>query len=297
VTEPMLEVAKHAAEKLHDDERWSPEILPSANGFLVFEKPLQVADVWGRMTSMAAVSWRRDSIARDVDPTLPMGTLFTFYVDSSDRTDVYTADMDFAGELKRLGNFVMAHYGSAFDGTIIGPMLNADGTEKLRQYREKNAEIDAQLHKDSPMMAAAHRFLHTEDYDADGNPLGPDDPLPEHITDSVNMFRVMYSIFALMQQTVVSLTEETDKRLARRIKGKRRPPPMVTVIRLRHPEQFGTRDESTGGWLTYRSITRAHWRRQHYGDGSVKRIFINAYWRGPEDAPVWQPQRVTSLQR
>jgi hypothetical protein len=146
-------------------------------------------------------------------------------------------------------------------------------------------------------MAAVQRLLHPEDYDADGNPLGPEAPIPDKVTNSINMFRTVYAIFALMQQTVAVLTEETDRRLARRIKNKRRPPPMVTVIRLRHPEQFGRRDESTGGWLTYRSITRAHWRRQHYGDGSVKRIFIHAYWRGSEELPVWQPQRVTSLQR
>jgi hypothetical protein len=298
VTEPMMSVAGHAAEKLDDNERWSPEILPSANGFMVFEKPLHVADIWGRMTSMAAVSWRRDSIANDIDPTLPFGTLFSFYTDSSDMSDAYNMSLALEdGHIRQLGRFVFAHYGSGFDGAPIGPMMHPDGTESLRKYRERNAEIDAQLHKDSPAMALTHRILHPEDYDADGNPLGPDTPIPDKLTNSVNVFRTVYAIFALMQQTVATLTEETDRKLARRIKNKRRPPPMVTVIRLRHPEQFGRHDEGTGSWLTYRSITRAHWRRQHYGDGSVKRIFINAYWRGPENAPVYQPARVTSLQR
>jgi hypothetical protein len=298
VTEPMLAVATHAAEKLHDDEHWGEEILPSLNGFMVFEKPIHVADVWGRMTVVAAVSWRRDSIARDLNPTLPLGTLFTFYTDSTDDSDVYNARLDFENEhIRELGRWVLAHYGSAFDGKPIGPMLNPDGTEKLRLYRERNAQIDEVLHKDSPAMALAQRYLHPEDYDEDGNPLGPDDPMPTMDVDSVNMFRIMYSIFALMQQTVAILIEETDRKLARRIKNKRKPPPTVTVIRLRREEQFGYHDESTGGWLTYRSLTRAHWRRQHYGDGSVKRIFIHAYWRGSDDLPVWQPQRVTSLQR
>ncbi len=298
VTEPMTAVAVNAAEKLHDDERWSPEILPSANGFMMFEKPMAVADVWGRKTTIAAVSWRRDSIARDVDPTLPMGTLFTFYTDTTDNSDAYNNALDFSdGHIKELGIFIMSHYGSGFDGTPIGPMLNPDGTATLRDYRKRNAEIDAAMQHESPEMAKAHRWLHPEDYNKHGYPVGSEAPIPETIADSVNMFRIIYSVFALMQQSIATLTEETDKKLARRIKGKRRPPPMVTVIRLRHEEQFGYRDESTGGWLTYRSITRAHWRRQHYGDGSVKRIFIHAYWRGPEDAPVWQPQRVTSLQR
>jgi hypothetical protein len=196
-----------------------------------------------------------------------------------------------------LGRWILEHYGSVWDGNTIGPMLNPDGSELIRRYRARNAAVDAELHEDSPDMAAAQRFIHPEDYDADGKPLGPGDPMPTAKIDSVNQFRIVYTIFALMQESIATLTEETDRKLARRIKGKRRPPPMVTVIRLRHEEQFGYHEESTGGWLTYRSITRAHWRKQHYKGGVVKRILIHAYWRGPEDAPVWQPARVTSLQR
>lgn len=298
VTEPMMSVAGHAAEKLDDNERWSPEILPSANGFMVFEKAMHITDVWGRMTSLAAVSWRRDSVAHDLDPTLPFGTLFSFYTDATDNTDAYNAQLEFEdGHIKELGRFVLAHYGSGFDGTPIGPMRNADGTEKLRRYRERNAEIDARLHTESESMAVAQRLLHPEDYDADGNPLGPDAPIPDKITDSVNMFRTVYAIFALMQDTVAVLAEETDRKLARRIKNKRRPPPMVTVIRLRRAEQFGYRDKETGNWLTYRTIVRSHWRRQHYKDGEVKRIFIHSYWKGSTDLPVWIPTRVTTLSR
>ena len=113
-----------------------------------------------------------------------------------------------------------------------------------------------------------------------------------------NTERILYAIFALMEQKVAQKDVYTDKRHARRMRHKKRgTPPMVTVITLRREEEWGYHEEGTGNWLMYRSIVKAHWRLQHYGDGTAKKIWIHRYWRGPDGAPIHQPKRVSSLTR
>jgi hypothetical protein len=347
ISESMLEVCKHAAEKLDDLERWGPEALPSMHGVLVFEKPLYVEDVWGRLTGYHAATWTRVDISEyepDKHPKHPndaafkpkghetyqfgkradgqempllghlagskddmlrafrhesqfideieagpplsnrWATSFNFYSDIKDLRDSYNAELNLREQnVPELGRWILSHFGAMFDNAILGPVEFEDAEAVIEQYKKdhprfrENTEAAAEI----GLGSAAE----------DGELLG------EYISNSTNIFRIMYSIFAMMSQTITDVSEVTDKRLARRNLGKKRPPPMVTVIRLRHPDQHGTHDEATGNWLAYRSMVKAHWRRQHYGDGSVKRIFINRYIRGPEDAPFHQPARVTTLQR
>ena len=116
-----------------------------------------------------------------------------------------------------------------------------------------------------------------------------------------NLSRLLYSVFALMEQTRMTDTQTwTDKRLHRMSRKRSTTPPMVSVITLRRAERYGYHEEGTGRWLTYRAITRGHWRRQHHkvdGQDRVDRIWIHPYERGPKDAPLHQPTRVTSLSR
>jgi len=308
VSTAMAEVAKYAAIGLPSTERWSAESLPSMEGFLVFESPLRIHDVWGRPSGIAAISWRRQvdengmagwaSHQTEEFGDDRMVTTMMMYADVNDKLDAYSVEIAKQGlSAPGIGRWACSHYEGIVDGARIGPMEFTDAEDFVRRYREKNAKIDMDLHKD-PEFQAVHRALHPEDFDSDGRMLDENDPIPEQSMPGENTERIIYAIFALMEQKVAQKDVYTDKRHARRMRHKKRgTPPMVTVITLRREEEWGYHEEGTGNWLMYRSIVKAHWRLQHYGDGTAKKIWIHKYWRGSSDLPIHQPKRVSSLTR
>jgi len=309
VSTAMTEVAKYAALGLPDTERWTDECLPSMEGFLVFESPLRIHDVWGRASGIAAISWTRELDKGGLSAYAAgqtdmrggpdrMVTKLMLYADVHDKLDVYSMEIKRQGlSTPSLGRWACSHYEGVTDGMRIGPAQFKDADDFVRKYREKNAAVDKELHSD-PEFAQVHRALHPEDFDDDGRLLDASDPIPEQIMPAENTERILYAIFVLMEQTVAQKDVYTDKRHARRMRHKKRgTPPMVTVITLRREEEWGYHEEGTGNWLMYRSIVKAHWRLQHYGDGTAKKIWIHRYWRGPDGAPIHQPRRVSSLTR
>lgn len=77
----------------------------------------------------------------------------------------------------------------------------------------------------------------------------------------------------------------------------------LKVLKLRRVYRTGTA-ESTGHTLDHRVIVRGHWKRQFYpslgpvGDpDSYRRIWIDPYMKGPDDAPVHIKYSVTSIVR
>jgi hypothetical protein len=290
VTEPMAGVAMAFAAKL-DEERdvWTEEHLPARTGFLVFERPVYYLDARGVQSGIAAVSWR----IWDKETSLPFTLTgarhgerrwnieLAYYADAEDKGDAYgqvIAKEEGYGMLGRL------HYviGAACPiGSSIGPYRFAATYDVERL--DKAMLSDGRDGPLPPMLKAG-------DVDVE-------DPLVAYELVQLNFHRLMFAIFALMQTSAAELEEFTDKRIARRTRNRsHRPPPMVTIITLRHAEQYGARDHETGRWLTYRSWTRAHPRRVHTRDG-VKWVWINRYVRGPEGAPWHQPVRVTTLAR
>jgi hypothetical protein len=266
VTESMLEVAKMAAQKLDPDEIWNGEILPARTGFISFEQPLYIRDAWQRMVGISAFSWY---IHQDGNITLH------HYTDPDDMGDEYNRSMATdPDQWKHPRPLVLGHL-QAVNGTL-GKWMTGDEPEVLR-YREAHgnqAQVDQEIFKDF-------------------------EPVPYTVPSFSNTHLILYAIFALMDQSIVSLSEETNHKLARRNRNKRRPPAMVTVIQLRRKESHGQHDQDSGRFLLYRSETRAHWRKQRYGPGrtEVKRIWILKYERGPEGAPFLNPKRVSSLSR
>lgn len=304
VSESMTEVAKHAARQLDDNELWNFSALPSPAGVLVFEKPLRVEDVWGKALAFSAVTWHwrlgfyGPAPGRPTNRRVsgPLGDVndraiqFNFYTDNTQPGDDYTPELL---RLRReepnqwsenLGRWELSHMVAHFDGTKIGPFdLHAIDDDLYTEWRAKYREDHAAGRLADPAASAADQS----------------ETVGEYIVSSVNVPRILFSIFALMDQTITDVSDYTDRQYARRTRNKRKPPPVVTIIRLRHAKAHGTYEEGTGNWLTYRSVTAGHWRWQPYGPGrsEVKRIWINPYIRGPEDAPFHQPKRVATLVR
>jgi hypothetical protein len=276
VSESMLSVAVMAALKLDGLERWDLDVLPSRTGFCVFERPLYHLDAREVQTAFGAYGWHvytRQNGEVNIE--------FTLWAPKDDPHDAYAVG---AVRTMNLGPFHFLQTGAMSIQQRIGPMLlNHEDKETL----------------DEVMRRAGPDYEPDQTLMQDARDATPKTPLVDYPIDCINVHRVIYAIFLLMGQTIVDVAEYTDRKLARRIKNRRtRPFPMVTIIRLRRPETFGAIDPQDGVWkMNYRTWVRAHWRRQHYGDGSTKKIWIHTYLRGPENAPIHQPERVTTLMR
>lgn len=269
VSESMAEVAKIAAEHLSEDEVWTMEILPARNGVLVFEQPLEMSDVWNRIVTISAVQWTV------TDNLLSLSQ----YSDVSTQVDHYNQIMQAQGILEKsrrmTGTWSLAHVESIKFGKKLGGFFTEDDPE-VQAYRNTHQDTtDPKFTTDLLPATPGKRPLFG------------------------NLSNLLFSIWALMDQTITDLSEETDKRLARMSVKRKRPPPMVTVIQLRRKESHGYHEEGTGRWLNYCSMTRGHWRRQPYGPGRamVRRIWVNPYIRGDPSLPFHQPRRVSTLSR
>ena len=276
VSESMLAVSVLAALKLDGLEQWQLEVLPSRTGFCVLERPLYHLDAREVQTAMGAFSWhvyQRTNGETTIE--------FTVYAPSDDPFDVY-AQTGAGGA--NLGPFHYLAMGAVTLGMRIGPMLL--GHENQETLDEVMRRADPKYKSEMSLMKDAYAYE-------------PDTPLVSYPIDVINIHRVMYAIFMLMGQTIVDVAEWTDKKLHRRLQHRtNRPPPMVTIIRLRRPDTFGSIDPQDGVWkMNYRTWVRAHWRRQHYADGTTRKIWIHTYVRGPDDAPFHTPDRVTTLMR
>lgn len=277
VSEAMTAVARQAAEQLPSvglDLHWHPDSFPSMNGLLFFGQGLLLADVWNRPVNVAAVmwSWSPQGVPQDRRP----GWLLTLFSDRKDLRDYYfERDVREHGDQLAgtgLGRYLIFEMTFMPVGQPVSPWVE-DSTEAVRIFRlEHSVRMpDGEI----------------PEWDHNGPP------------NTMNLGRINWAIFRLMEQELADLSDWGDRRLARRNHGKKRPSHEVTVIELRRRHHYGEYQEGTGTFLTYRSITSGHWRNQPYGKGrqEVKRIWIHPYVRGPEGAPFHQTTKVNALKR
>jgi hypothetical protein len=284
----MAALAAAAATHLDfEKDRWAEDDMPSRNGLLMFQQPLILMDVWNRPVNVAALLWQWDPKGMEgpvgaSDPTahgVP-GWSWILFSDSRDVRDWYLQpeqqypdSVPARSQLSALGRLAPLSMNYMPVGLSVG-------------WVPDNRTADENYRRENPGLAPR------------GN-LPPWDPAgPPTIA---NLSGINYAIFQLMRQTLADVSEWADRRLARRHRGKKRPPHMVTVIKLRRParEESG---EGSGYVMTYQQIVDGHWKRVHFkdpetGEDRVRRQYITPYWRGDPNGPIRQTKRVTTLQR
>ena len=60
----------------------------------------------------------------------------------------------------------------------------------------------------------------------------------------------------------------------------------VTEVRLRSPKAKYTPEHDPKWHYSHRFIVRGHWRNQPYKDGTVQKIYVASYVKGPPDKPL-----------
>jgi hypothetical protein len=113
------------------------------------------------------------------------------------------------------------------------------------------------------------------------------------------IMRLLLAIWRLMQQTLAEVEKVDDHpRPFKRRALKHQVPTRVTVIALRRRRSHAT---GTGTPLSYRTLTRGHWRKVWCGKQGEERyqrsVYIHEYIRGPENAPLIIRPKVNALVR
>jgi hypothetical protein len=278
VSEAMAAVARQAAEQLPEGITWELHSFPSWDGIMFFGRPLILLDVWNRPVNIAAVTWTFSHTGVANYDGRP-GWVCTLLSDRRDLRDYYFAVAEESGR----------HEGIAETTRLLGDLLVFEMTwlpvgQPIGHWIGDNSAAIAQFRKEHIGRMPGGEI---PEWDHNGPP------------NTINLGRINYAVFRLMEQELADVSDYEDRRLARRNRGKRRPPHAVTVIELRRRHHYGQYQEGTGTFLTYRSVTSGHWRNQPYGKGrqEVKRIWIHPYVRGPEGAPFHQSTKVNALKR
>ena len=107
-------------------------------------------------------------------------------------------------------------------------------------------------------------------------------------TEPTNVKRYVHALWLLMQQKVVQTdSEHLRKTGLRSATAAGLTAPAMRLVQLRRSAGNRSKGESTVEWAS-RWVVRGHWRWQAHGVGRAerKRLWIDPYIKGPEDAPL-----------
>lgn len=282
VTAPMTDLVEYAASRLDDTDRYQRDLPPTAFGVVRFDRPLTVFDARGSTMLAHWATWGPVTL----DFQSPLGVmreqsaiLISLWNDTLTEPDpviwevVQERHKPIRELQHELGRWAFIGTSVLSDGSDIGP-----GERYLSE-----AEIALMVESDRKFMDATGL--------TDTSPfVGPP------TNRMTNVGRLMHALWLLLGQTVTSMEEETLPRSSRAMVARMKFPPKVTVIQLRRRESRPSEGESRVQWM-HRWMVRGHWRNQPYGDGSVRRIWIAPFVKGPEGLPFVQSEKVYSLSR
>lgn len=300
VSPDMLTVARHASAGLDGTDRFDRDLWPSDYGFMWLDGGLVSKEAWGRTVVIQAISWRRfgPNESREQGTGRSIGTggySLTFYTDLDDPRDEVSADIrkhiietspTSARRYAEMGALHVNHLSAIYDGQRVGPEEYVP-PQQMAAYAAGDLELTSSVPNDS---------------------------------------RVLLALLMLLNQTLVSVTEEEPERPVARRARRMKMPARVTVIRLRRHKDANRYEGETMVEWAHRWVVTGHWRWQPYGgrtlahehtygpvhyevgrkicyctiegcESRVERIYIDPYWKGPEGAPIKQSEKVYSLVR
>jgi hypothetical protein len=271
VSRDMVQVMVHASQGLDELDRFSHDLWPTDDGFLLFEEPWYAIDIWGNTVGCKAMAWWRQSW--EGHP----GTIVVEFSDRDDKSDTVSAMLmakpDLLDSLLQLGPIHVSSIKWYADESRVGPMMVEPSEDMIERY---------------------------EKFAVTGQTIAP---------QGTNPGRPLLALLMLLNQTITSKRREVLKP-TNPARAKKMPlPAQVTVIRLRRESEAVGRlpGESQVEWH-HRWVVRGHWRSQHVGPDYPlaqqigpnqyrARIYIAPFIKGPEGAPLVITQKVQALVR
>lgn len=274
--EPDMMTLIEAAQQSFQPEPLRETDLITLTGFIVLPRPIVSKDIWGRQVSFRAFGW--------------MPALRTKAIPESPAMEVAAS---------------MMGWGTETYGIWLGLYTHIDDPDSYTQEQfERHGE--ARVRANMPTLSLFHQevWRFGEDYTKEppGGWAGIHDgslykeagiDFQAALDHRAEQFRVLQSIFRLMQQTIaVHATHHPDRATRRRAARAEYPEKEVTVIYLRRPRRDDYQEPTTEAerksidWQS-RWLVAGHWRNQYYASlGEHRQIWINPYIKGPEDKPL-----------
>ena len=278
VNRDMTDLVDFAASRLDESDRVDLDMVPSKWGVVRFERPLVMTDLrgvemWAHwMTWSPSVQDVTDAFGRTVTRK---GVVLSWWNDLAE-PDAVAREMladrrPGAREvLRRTGRWSLVGVDHMGDGMRLGPMTHVVTEDDLAVA----ARLDADL-------------------------LGMDRPTrPVTLTEvETKTLRWAWALFLLLDQEIVTTRQPHYSRADVKTLGRVPRWNEVRVVELRRMRHERPQGEPGSVNWTHRWIVKGHWRWQPYGDGTVRRIWIDPYVKGPEDLPFVATKKVYRLAR
>jgi hypothetical protein len=267
MTEKLMSRAMHMS-----DDHWIQDP-PFPSGFVVFEEPIRIKELRGRMELIHAIAWAPVHVNYRSGDKAERGILVTTWNDIDREPDEVIL------ERAELESERAASHAGRWSITSIRPIINYQvGTDWIDVPEEtKQKVIDDGEHT------------------------------PEECT--FNMLRIYAALFDMLSETVPATKRENAEltRTERKQAKHNKVSPEVCLVTLR-PEVDAEPKEShpgTGHPLTVRvplgdpsdPDSVAFYRTIYRGTERERRVPVHSHWRGPQDAPVSQRKTVRNLAR
>lgn len=259
VTSDMCLLVEAAAASLDATDRWDRTLPPTAHGVVRFDRGLRIQDSRGQTMRLNWLIWG-PSGSHDRKNA---GQIFFMFNDQQTEPD--SVFLNLTAEKQEWAHRNVGRWG------FIG-MSNVWHDEQVG-----NADLDQ-----------SEEYLNRVREETGLEP-----------QKATNVLRYLHALFLLLNQTLVSVTEEIPERAARRRAKKASIPDRVTVIALRRHENYKRYEGETDVEWQHRWLVRGHWRWQAHGEGRKQRtrIYIAPHWKGPEDKPLKITQKVMDFRR
>jgi hypothetical protein len=282
VTADMVAMLEHAAARL-DGTDIMPRHPAYPTGFAVLARPIRLPYGDGTDQVIHAFAWTDFGEALTAFGTVGhLGLIYEFADRRSDDRGVVQAEATYPSRTawNSAPDLVLTVADPFMTGTPVGGPV-----ETWEQVRTRAHALADKIRDED---VAARYVEHNVPADPEGTVVGRAQPY-------------LAALLLLLAQDVTVTREQNVNEFAGRRAARtgRRNTTHVTVVDIRRREHRGGTGAGTEGSerLNERHIVNGYWRWQPYGPASRlrKRIFVAAYVRGPEDAPLVARPRVRRL--
>jgi hypothetical protein len=281
VSAEMCEVLAHAERTVPDDTILEHELVPHHHGLVVFERPLYGLD------------------AQTSDSTVQVNAMCWGPVNLSEYQRVI------GGGLARLDGDPRAGLGMVCysrynmdDGLHARSLMHALATGAIAQALADEPDV----HGTSASFAVhgdIWAWLGRGDWLFNHAVAHKDAPYTDQAFASIaEDRRRLVALWLLMAQPgMTTVTTDLGSRGERRRAARNgRAAPVVQLVDVARSHRRAVHDDDGGEHrhVTVRYAVTGHWRRQAYGEGRKYRrpVWIAPHWRGPDDAPLSNVERV-----
>lgn len=258
VKEEMTNLVVHASKALNNEDCFDVELLPSKNGLVEFEKPLEILDIRGNTLLVHYLIWATDGDSISI--------------------------LAFNDQYKSPDNIAKA---------IKMEYENESWWDKYCKYTGRWGYIGIMRLKTGDVIGG--ESVEYPDY-VKNTYLEKFGVEIKNSTNTVRLFHSY--ILLMAQTIVAVSKERAEKRDAKRLERAKLPSEITVVQFRKTKYTGAVNKESGKeiDW-SHRWLVGGHWRWQPYKEFSKKRIWIAPYVKGPDDKPLIMKDKVYVLSK